>query len=448
MHAQTVKLSDAVTAASSELVTQAAAQLGTTAHSWPFLAAASSLREGRALKFIESLFYRDPYVAPSPAEITELAEYLALSSASHVLDGWRYVSQAALAFLSGSRMQGLHLAYYAELRAALAILSRAGVAILRYKHFTITASGEVRWFNGKTHSAAWDALSCWADQPGHGLEVVKCFSSSGLTGEEWAAASGARVEDVAESWIRDWSIDLHLLKGDSEIRNEASYRPNLRSVALALTSQNDVRFVRDVSLGCSPIDSGQFDNLDKAVIYDLCKTAYRLTHGQRNAAEYAKYWRSIARRLVVEKGLEAEAANQVVNSVRKALCGPARSLVMRARKANEDFTGVFSRAFLLLRLASALLRLQWKETRLRKAAQPWQDTLILDYVSHSLVCDHGVPTRDYTILRADQDEAIEQLDQWLTTKAPFNPYTMWIDQSKSLASLCRFERVGAVAVAL
>lgn len=277
---------------------------------------------------------------------------------------------------------------------------------------------------------------------------MQSFSSSGLTGEEWAAASGAKIEDVAEFWIHDWSIDLDLLKGDSEIRNEASYRPNLRSTALALTSRDDVRFVRDVSLGCSPIDSGQFDSLDKAVIYDLCKKAYRLTHKHRTAGEYAKYWRSIAQRLIVDKGLKTEEAAQVVNSVRKALCGPAGRLVMSAREGNEEFTGVFSRAFLLLRLASALLRLQWKETRLRKTAQPWQDSLILDYVSHSLVCDHAFPTRDYTILRADQDEAIEQLNEWLTATTPFNPYTLWKDQPKALASLCRFERAGAVAVAL
>jgi len=130
MPAPTVSVGDAVLVADSDFVIEAAARLG-TAPDWPFLAAGSSLLDGRARTFVEAIFNQTPYAGPSAAERDELAQYLALSSAAHVLDGWRYIAQSSMAFLSGSRTQALHLAYYAELRAGLAILAQSGIGILK-----------------------------------------------------------------------------------------------------------------------------------------------------------------------------------------------------------------------------------------------------------------------------------------------------------------------------
>jgi hypothetical protein len=120
----------------------------------------------------------------------------------------------------------------------------------------------------------------------------------------------------------------------------------------------------------------------------------------------------------------------------------------RARKENVDLGAVFSRAFLLLRLASALLRLQWKETRLLKSPQDWQEELLQNYISHSLVHDKESSSTSYTIFGADQEKAIEEIDDWMTKNPIFNPYTLWDERPHSLINLCKFERVGAVAVAL
>ena len=134
-------LQTVVLTASTGPVVDAAARLGVNPE-WPFLPVTSSLPDGKALRFIESLFGQNPNLA----QVDELAEYLALSSACHAIDGWRYISQSAFAFLNGSRTQALHLAYYAELRAALSILSRSGIGVLKYKHFALTAGRGVTWF--------------------------------------------------------------------------------------------------------------------------------------------------------------------------------------------------------------------------------------------------------------------------------------------------------------
>jgi hypothetical protein len=196
----------AVTSASSEPVTQAAAQLGSVQPTWPFLPAGSPILEGHALTFIESLFGQ----VPAANQKDELAQYLALSTVSHVFDGWRYVSQAALSFLTGSRTQALHFAYYAELRAALAILAFSGIGVLKGKHFALTSTKDVYWFQGQTHDTTWRAIKYWSKQPSHGLEVLGCFSCLGLSGEEWAEAFGATgggtVQDIADCGFRGMVI--------------------------------------------------------------------------------------------------------------------------------------------------------------------------------------------------------------------------------------------------
>ncbi len=448
MPAPIVRVSDAVAAAGSDLVIEAAAQLGTVVPDWPFLAAGSSLLNGQALSFVESMFNQTPYNPPSAGEKDELAEYLALSSAAHVLDGWRYMSQASLAFLSGSRTQALHLAYYAELRAGLAILAHSGIGILKNVHFALTSLGDVLWFRGPTHRKVWEAIDSWANQPSRGLEVVRCFSSLGLTGDEWASASGAGIAAVAEYWIKNWSIDLHSLIADTELRNEASYRPNLRSNALGSMSESDLRFVRDMSFASSPLDQGQFDIVDRAVINDLCRKSYRLLYDPPNKVTLTNFWENITEWIQSNKGKTEEEARGIVRSIRGSFHESGGKLLMNAKSKNEEFRGVYSRSFLLLRLASALLRSQWEESRRRRSPQVWQDRVILDYAVHALLCDTSSPSKDYTILFADQEEAIGEVDDWLTTHAPFNPFELWKERAHSIVELCRFERTGAVAVSL
>ena len=447
MPAPTVSVADAILVADSDLVIEAAARLGTVP-GWPFVAAGSSLLDGRALPFVESIFNQTPYAGPSAGERDELAQYLALSSAAHVLDGWRYISQSSVAFLSGSRTQALHLAYYAELRAGLAILAQSGVGILKGIHFALSSAGDVVWFRGPTHRKVWEAIDSWANQAAHGLEVVRCFSFSGLSGEDWASASGAAIQAVAEYWIKNWSIDLHSLVADTELRNEASYRPNLRGNALASMSESDVRFVRDMSFALSPLDQGQFDIVDRAVINDLCRKSYSLLNDPPNKATLLSYWDNIMQWIHTNRGKTEEEAKEIVGSVRNSFREAGGKLLLDAKSRNDGFKGVYSRSFLLLRLASALLRSQWRETRRRRSPQEWQDRLILDYVVHALVCDSSNPSKDYTILFADQEDAIGKVDEWLTTHVPFNAFELWKQQAPSVLDLCKFERSGAVAVAL
>lgn len=440
-------IESAVASASSQPVIRAAAQLGTVETDWPFIPPGSPILDGQVISFVKSLYGQ----VPAAQQKDELVQYIALSTASHVLDGWRYLSQAAISALNGSRTQAIHLAYYAELRAALAILAFSGIGILKRQHFALTSNMDVIWFEGATHEATWQAIGHWCRQPGNGIEVLRCLSCLGLTGEDWADACGAAtsgtVQDIAEYWVSDWSVDLGALAQDSNLRNEASYRPNVRLNALDLPSAADLRFIRDACAASIPVDHGQFDIVDRAIVYDLFKKSYQLLFVP-SGKTFQTFRAGVGNWIVNHKNKSEAEAIEIITSLRSAFREQGGGLLGRAKKQNVDVGAVFSRGFLLLRLASALLRLQWKETRLLKSPQEWQEQLLAKYASHSLLRDQSFAISNYTTFGADQEKAVEEVDEWMTAHQIFNPYAFWDEKPQSLVNLCRFERVGTVAVAL
>src|SRR5207249_5741525 len=115
--------------ASSEHVIMAGSRFGKNSQTYPFLDPQSPLLSQAAPNSLQQ--YMDEALArgPSPQEANELATFLAIGTCSHALDGWRYLSQAAFALLNGARRTSIHLAYYAELRAARSILGSSGIGI-------------------------------------------------------------------------------------------------------------------------------------------------------------------------------------------------------------------------------------------------------------------------------------------------------------------------------
>ena len=59
----------------------------------------------------------------------KIAEYIAASIPLHVADGWTFLARAFESIRSGDRNTAVHLAYYAELRAAMSLLASEGVGV-------------------------------------------------------------------------------------------------------------------------------------------------------------------------------------------------------------------------------------------------------------------------------------------------------------------------------
>jgi len=90
----------------------------------------------------------------------ELAQYISASAILHCADGWSYLGRAINCLLKGDPHRVVHLAYYAELRAALSLLACEGVGVFKNVHFVIDAPHNVRTLPSKphTHVAAWSYL--------------------------------------------------------------------------------------------------------------------------------------------------------------------------------------------------------------------------------------------------------------------------------------------------
>ena len=440
-------------ASEDEIISAGAKRIGTPNTAWPFLPATSSILDRKALTFVEALYNRNPYTHPSRTEVDELADYLVLSMSTHMLTGWRYLSQAAIALLSGSRSEALHLAYYAELRAAMSILAGSGVGIMKKDHFILTSAGSVEWFTGNTHPTAWESLTEWSRKSGMGLTVLESLATLNVEATDWATAFGIstkRLDEVAENWIKNWSIDLSELTKDRERRNQASYRPDLRQNIFSPLLSDELRFLQLANAACTPVGDGSFYTLDTALIFDLYLKAYQLSYGDLKLRGYEEFRSNVIKWLVNNKGMNNSDAESSIIELLKARRAPGGNLIASAHIDNDNADGVFARAFLLLRLAAALYRTASKKIRkLRVGGKAgWQEEILYRYGVNSHLFDDSGKLSSYDELDQDQVEAQEDLKKWFKKNSGFNAYALWRENAGVLHKLCRLERVGIMAVAL
>ncbi len=102
-----------------------------------------------------------------------MVAYISASGPCHVIDGWSFIGRAIDATLRGDSYAAIHLGYYAELRAAMALLACEGVGILNSRHATIDVKSNTHEFGkGKgTHKIIWPCIQHWA-----GLAKAKSLS--------------------------------------------------------------------------------------------------------------------------------------------------------------------------------------------------------------------------------------------------------------------------------
>jgi hypothetical protein len=158
-----------------------------------------------------------------------LVEYIAASGPLHCADGWSFLSRGVEACERGNPSVAVHLGYYAELRAAMAILATQGIGVFDKHHYIVETPSSCQLINSSTHVFTWAALEFWASLPKSGEDLLKVFHVRGNTLWSWLNAyqsSTTISSTVASSWLKTWGLDLQLLADDQGVRNEASYRPN------------------------------------------------------------------------------------------------------------------------------------------------------------------------------------------------------------------------------
>lgn len=207
----------------------------------------------------------------------DLSQYIAVSAPHHCADGWTLLGRALDANARGDAGTAVHLAYYAELRAAMSLLATEGIGIFNDRHFVVTSSGSCSPIgkldkqgrsNHGTHAMAWLALEYWAGLP-RSADLFRCIiKPSGIPLGEWLDAFGGRSTShpLAIKWLETWGLDLKRLSEDREARNQASYRPARLNHGVALRVLDCSDFIQKLWLLHEPSNQSRFDKLDRYLL--------------------------------------------------------------------------------------------------------------------------------------------------------------------------------------
>lgn len=159
----------------------------------------------------------------------QLTELIAVRGPLHCSDGWGYLSKAFGALFLGDRHAARHLAYYAELRAALSILASQGIGIFNGTNCVIDHAGNRHdLVNGGTHEICWMALDHWAKVPGSFEKIASAININGANLFEALTAffPGSSGTSLGHGLIKSWGVDLSAATNDRDARNFSSYTPN------------------------------------------------------------------------------------------------------------------------------------------------------------------------------------------------------------------------------
>ena len=229
----------------------------------------------------------------------QLAEYIASSAPLHCCDGWSYLGRAIGCHLHGDPNAARHLAYYAELRAAMALLATQGIGIFNDRHFVVDQNAAVTRLCVKkgTHQATWEFLEAWANLPQASTLLGNVLQPGGRPMSEWVAAlpGGASWKPLATDWLLTMGLDLRFLSDDRDARNEASYRPMYLRQLAALPSTDAASVAEEMWHLLEPAPPLSFGQLDRHLLRLSLEGAVRSTRGPRslrNAAQLARLLRT------------------------------------------------------------------------------------------------------------------------------------------------------------
>jgi hypothetical protein len=347
----------------------------------------------------------------------DLAEYVAASAPLHLLDGWTFLGRSVDASLRGDPDTARHLAYYAELRAAMALLASEGLGVFDKKHFVIEVSRlpSIISPTAGTHQMVWELLEAWCKLPKAATIVGQVISVGGTSLLTWLAhfgmAPGNALQPVAADWLTTWGLDLRQLSHDREARNESSYRPSGLVSNIPAKAKDSFEAIRDLWRVLEPASTGRFEVLDSYLLRFCIEAIFKsVTSSTRSRTDRQHYLREVGR-MIASVNASGDPTRLRAFLIRREERSDPDVLKM-ARKtdppsAPDHHLQVLSRAALLLRIASGscALLLQAGGTSLSQVHFWWSR------LGEERGCwERRSTPQNVTDLWADIEEALEQLE--------------------------------------
>lgn len=291
-----------------------------------------------------------------------LSDYIAASVPLHLCDGWALLGGAVASHLGGDAATARHLAYYAELRATMALLASQGVGLFQDRHFIVDSSGRVALLTKSgTHEATWAVLQEWARGTAAGVLLGDIVAPGNRPIIDWLSAmpNGVAWQPVATDWLLALGLDLRVFSEDRTARNESSYRPTKLRLGREMEVEPAVRFAVDMWTLLEPGEQSSFGKLDRHMLRITLERAFKATEG-RSARQAHRRFAAVVDAVTAANVGGADIERWRDFLIRKAdeadphVFTQARTNVSMAN--SEHHTGVMARALLLLRIATGATR--------------------------------------------------------------------------------------------
>jgi len=284
----------------------------------------------------------------STAEPLTTPTALAADALVHLTEGWRFLSAALSSMLSNAPAQAIHFAYYAELRAAISLLSSHGIRVSDRDNSYIETNGASKktssWQSMRTHNVVWKLWKDWAKTPaaeGLLLNQLKILPSVTIG---HLKASVSRV--AANPTLTRWALDLSM--GDEhKARNRASYETPMARAPLQPMTTADFEFVRDLWALAEPTGVGL--RFEQELVRYLVNVELEDDDVAISDEDKAAWRRRLIEDLEKSTGTPKETLELFFD------VGSSSSQVFRlAFDPNLNPSNMVARAFFLLRLATLM----------------------------------------------------------------------------------------------
>lgn len=320
---------------------------------------------------------------------------LAAEQLVHLVEGWRYIAASVNAVLSHAPGQALHLAYYAELRAAVSLYAWSGIRVKQNDYYYMDAQQVKKSLSGYgTHQAAWGIWKEWCKRP----DAQGLFGSLKL-------ASGVTLESILQHLryvdttqiASGWGIDLWDATIDRNARNVSSYEAELAQKPLIPMSNSDVSLILDLWRLFLRDETAL--GFDTAFINYIVAESIPKIQGQAIENTYDSVLNSLVERVSRDTGIETDL---IVRRLDSALY-PSSPFKYAADSAT-DVLNVLCRGFCLLRMAM-LAAEQSIGAALPASVNKW----ITNWLYYSGILN---PEEDVELLDIEEDYrlSIESLD--------------------------------------
>ena len=299
----------------------------------------------------------------------QLADYIAVSSPTHLWDGWNYLGLALYSCICGYTANVKHLAYYAELRAAMSVLASQGIGIFRHKHFVVDESSMIHKLGDRgTHNATWLYLKQWVNGDGSNYLLNRVFQIWSHSFANWLEVfpyGVARATLGAERLLL-MGFDIQRMMEDRDARNEASYRPTGIVAAQTADPKADAQFVVEALRLLEPGgSSGTFETIDRYIFRRVVKRALE-TKIEDITPEDEEFRRSVET-MVLAFDDNPTWQKDIKQFLTHESDSKEPQLLVEAENQKDHYDDnyhlqVISRAMLLLRVATGMVREMLKDS--------------------------------------------------------------------------------------